>query len=84
VSNGDILQWIASSHGNESVEIITMFHIVHWKHTATGEVLPPHFQFSPGAKSDERKHIRIETVRFMKNVTGKFGHDKVKTLPWIN
>ncbi len=49
--------------------------------TAAGEVLPPHFQFSTTAKTEERERVRLETVKFMKNVRGKFGHDEVKTFP---
>ncbi len=50
--------------------------------TAAGEVLPPHFQFSTTAKTEERERVCLETVKFMKNVRGKFGHDEVKTFPF--
>ncbi len=49
--------------------------------TAAGEALPPHFQFSTTAKSERCKRISLETVRFMKNVRGKYSHDEVKIFP---
>ena len=48
---------------------------------ALGEVIPPHFQFSTTAKSSDREKLRLETVRFMKDVRGKFGHDVEKKFP---
>ncbi len=47
--------------------------------TAAGEALPPHFQFSTTAKSEEHAHICLESVKFMKNVIGQFRHDVVKS-----
>ncbi len=47
--------------------------------TAAGEVLPSHFQFSMTAKSEQHERVCLETVKFMKNVRRKFGHDDVKT-----
>ncbi len=34
--------------------------------TSAGEVLPPHFQFSTTAKSEEYEHVCLEPVKFMK------------------
>ncbi len=49
--------------------------------TAAGEVLHPHFQFSTTAKSEVHAQVHLETVKFMKNVIGQFGHNEVKTFP---
>ncbi len=40
---------------------------------AYGEALPPHFQFTTSAQTDEGKMIRINCVRYMKKVRGEFG-----------
>ena len=40
---------------------------------AYGEVLPPHFQFTSSAQTEEGKMIKIECIRYMKKVRGEFG-----------
>ena len=40
---------------------------------AYGEALPPHFQFTTSAQTDEGKMIWINCVRYMKKVRGEFG-----------
>ncbi len=39
---------------------------------ALGEVIPPHFQFSTNAKSDNCECIWLETVKYLKGNRGKF------------
>jgi hypothetical protein len=40
---------------------------------AYGEALPPHFQFTMSAQTDEGKMIWINCTRYMKKVRGEFG-----------
>jgi len=40
---------------------------------AYGEALPPHFQFTSSAQTEEGKMITIECIRYMKKVRGEFG-----------
>jgi len=37
------------------------------------EALPPHFQFTPSAQTDEGKMITVDCIRYMKKVRGVFG-----------
>lgn len=46
--------------------------------TAAGKAIPPHFQFQTKAKSDETERIRIEAIKYMPKVLGKFGCDEVR------
>jgi hypothetical protein len=41
--------------------------------SAYGEALPPHFQFTLSAQTDEGKMIMVDCIRYMKKVWGKFG-----------
>jgi hypothetical protein len=41
--------------------------------TAFGVALPPHFQFTTSAKTDEGKRIQVDCVCWMRNVVGEFG-----------
>ena len=43
--------------------------------------LPPHFQFQTLAQSAEAEAIRIETIRYMLDVKGKFGHESEQSFP---
>ena len=43
--------------------------------TATGELLPPHFQFQTLVQTAKNGAIWIETVHYMLNVQGTFGHE---------
>ena len=49
--------------------------------TAAGEPLPPHFQFQTSAQSAEAEAIRIETIRYMLDVKGTFGHESEQSFP---
>ena len=49
--------------------------------TAAGEPLPPHFQFQTSAQTAEAEAIRIETIRYMLNVRGTFGHETEQSFP---
>ncbi len=40
---------------------------------AYGEALLPHFHFTLSAQTEEGKMIKIECIRYMKNVRGEFG-----------
>ncbi len=40
---------------------------------AYGEALPPHFQFTSSAQTEEGKMITIECICYMKKVRGEFG-----------
>ena len=40
---------------------------------AYGEALPPHFQFTSSAQTDEGKMITVDCIRYMKKVWGVFG-----------
>ena len=40
---------------------------------AYGEALPPHFQFTSSAQTDEGKMITVDCIRYMKKVRGVFG-----------
>ncbi len=52
--------------------------------TAAGEAIPPHFQFSTAAQSDDTQKFRYETLRFMKDVKGQWGHkEETSYLPSI-
>ncbi|KAL7490610.1 hypothetical protein ACHAWT_000174 [Skeletonema menzelii] len=44
--------------------------------TAAGEAIPPHFQFSTAAQSDDTQRFRYETLAYMKKVKGKWGHEE--------
>ena len=46
--------------------------------TATGEPIPPHFQFHTRAQSVETQSVNINLVRFLPNILGKFGADEEK------
>jgi hypothetical protein len=41
--------------------------------SAYGEALPPHFQFTSSAQTDEGKMITVDCIRYMKKVQGVFG-----------
>jgi hypothetical protein len=43
--------------------------------TAAGEPLPPHFQFQTLVQSAKAEAIRIETIQYMLDIKGKFGHE---------
>ena len=49
--------------------------------TAGGEALPPHFQFSTKAKSEETMRLRRDTVVHMRQVRGKFGNKTTNLFP---
>jgi hypothetical protein len=49
--------------------------------TAAGELLPPHFQFQTSAQTAEAEAIRIETIRYMLDVQGTFGHESEQSFP---
>ena len=49
--------------------------------TAAGEPLLPHFQFQTSAQTAEAEAIRIETIRYMLNVRGTFGHESKQSFP---
>ena len=49
--------------------------------TAFGEALPPHFQFSTKAKSDDKKKVPFQMVEFLKNVNGTFGARQDRVWP---
>jgi hypothetical protein len=49
--------------------------------TAVGEPLPPHFQFQTSAQTAEAEAIRIETIRYMLDVQGMFGHKSEQSFP---
>ena len=49
--------------------------------TASNETLPPHFQFSTRAKTDEHARIKLEVMRWMKDVRGRFGNGEEKVWP---
>ncbi len=40
---------------------------------AYGEALPPHFQFTSSAQTDEGRMITVDCIRYMKKVQGQFG-----------
>ena len=49
--------------------------------TASRESLPPHFQFSTRAKTDEHAIIKLEVMKWMKNVRGRFGNGEERVWP---
>ncbi len=49
--------------------------------TAAGKAIPPHFQFSTTATSEERMRLRSDLLQFMPNVKGQFGCNDVKEWP---
>ncbi len=49
--------------------------------TAAGEPLPPYFQFQTTAQTAEAEAIRIETIRYMLDVRGTFGHKSEQSFP---
>jgi len=49
--------------------------------SAACEPLPPHFQFQTSAQTAEAEAIRIETVRYMLDVRGSFGHESEQSFP---
>ena len=49
--------------------------------SAAGEPLPPHFQFQTSAQTAEAEAIRIETVHYMLDVQGTFGHESKQSFP---
>jgi hypothetical protein len=48
---------------------------------AHGKAMPPHFQFTSSAQSDEGKQIKSECVCYMRNVVGKFGLGQTTSCP---
>ena len=48
---------------------------------ATGEALPPHFQFQTAAQTDENESMRNECLRYMLDVVGFFGHKEKQQMP---
>ncbi len=48
---------------------------------AAGEPLPPHFQFQTTAQTAEAEAIRIETIGYMLDVRGTFGHKSEQSFP---
>ena len=46
--------------------------------SASGEALPPRFQFSKKVKERYRERIRTEALLYMKNTRGQFGIDSVQ------
>ncbi len=65
---------LAASKTSQSTTMIT-------GSNALGEVIPPHFQFSTNAKSEDRERIRLETVKYLKGIRGKFGYDNDQIFP---
>jgi hypothetical protein len=49
--------------------------------TAAGEPLPPHFQFQTSAQTAKAEAIRIETIRYMLDIRGTFGHESEQSFP---
>ncbi len=49
--------------------------------TAFGKALPPHFQFTTSAKTDEGKKLQVDCVRWMRNVVGEFGLGEIQSCP---
>eukprot|EP00804_Cyclotella_cryptica_P013908 CCRYP_002425-RA/>CCRYP_002425-RA protein AED:0.38 eAED:0.39 QI:0/0/0/1/0/0/2/0/107 len=43
--------------------------------TAAGEPMPPHFQFSTAAQSDDTQCVNIRMTTFFPKIRGKFGTD---------
>jgi hypothetical protein len=48
---------------------------------ASGEPMPPHFQFQTAAQTTEAEAIRIETIRYMLDVRAQFGHADEQSFP---
>ena len=46
-----------------------------------GEAIPPHFQFSTKAKSDDTMKLRSELVGFMPDTRGRFGCHEIRAWP---
>ena len=49
--------------------------------TAAGEALPPHFQFTTKATSEERQRLKVEIDQFMPKISGKFGANEKRLWP---
>ena len=49
--------------------------------TATGEPIPPHFQFQTRAQSVETQSVNINLVSFLPNIKGTFGLEEAKEWP---
>jgi hypothetical protein len=49
--------------------------------SASGEPIPPHFQFQTAAQTAEAESIRIETIRYTLDVRGTFGHVAEQSFP---
>ena len=49
--------------------------------TAAGEAIPPHFQFSTMATSENRMRLRSELLQFMPYIKGKFGCNSIREWP---
>jgi hypothetical protein len=43
--------------------------------TAAGEPMPPHFQFSTTAQSEDTQRVNIRMSTFFPEIRGKFGTD---------
>ncbi len=63
---------LSASKMSQSTTMIT-------KSNALGEVIPPHFQFSTIAKSDNGECIWLKTLKYLKGFWAKFGMDLVMT-----
>ena len=48
---------------------------------ASGEAIPPHFQFSTKAKTVEKEKLRLEIVSFVPRIRGKFGGEEERLWP---
>jgi hypothetical protein len=49
--------------------------------SASGEPIPPHFQFQTAVQTAEAESIRIKTIRYMLDVRGIFGHIAEQSFP---
>ena len=49
--------------------------------SAAGEALPPHFQFSTTAKTEDRQKLKLDVVAFMQKTRGTWGFESEQLMP---